>query len=145
MAREAAEPQRNAPVARVLICDDDALVRSLLILIVERERDLAVAGEASDGDEAVAQAVALRPDVVLLDLVMPRRSGLEVLPELCERVPDAAVVVLSGFMPETVEETVIGLGAYSYVSKGSTPEELARAIRLAAAHGKTSSAPDGVG
>jgi DNA-binding NarL/FixJ family response regulator len=130
------EPQTagdHQPESGVLICDDNAAMRALLTLIVDTAHGLRVAGEAGDGDEAVFEATRLQPDVILLDLAMPNRSGLEALPDLRRVAPDAQIVVLSGFPSATVADEVLALGARTYLQKGEDPETIIATIQSAAA------------
>ena len=127
-ARESRD--RDTP-ARVLICDDNAAMRTLLAVVVESSPALCVAGEAGDGDEAVAEARRHQPDVILLDLAMPRRSGLEALPELRSVAPDARIIVLSGFAAATVADQILELGAAAYLEKGTHPNAIVAAIEHA--------------
>jgi DNA-binding NarL/FixJ family response regulator len=119
--------------AGVLVCDDNDAIRELLGTIVNNDPGLRVVGEAADGNEAIVEAIALQPDVILLDLAMPKRSGLEALPELRRVAPDARIVVLSGFTTANVAEEVIALGAASYVEKGADPAAIVAAIQQAVA------------
>ncbi|MBV8598759.1 MAG: response regulator transcription factor, partial [Actinobacteria bacterium] len=80
---------------RVLICDDHALLRSGLRRLLEGDDAIEVAGEAANADEAVDQAATLVPDVVLLDIVMPGRSGIEAIPDVLDAAPNAKVLMLS--------------------------------------------------
>ncbi len=105
----------------VLICDDAADMRELLALIVQRQDGLHVAGEAADGVEAIAEAERLQPAVILLDLSMPRMTGLDALPEIKKVAPAAMVVVLSGFSASMVAEDVLAQGADRYLEKGASP------------------------
>ncbi len=114
--------------AGVLICDDNEAIRGLLSEVVGADPGLRVVGEAADGNEAIVEAIALQPDVILLDLAMPKRSGLEALPELRRVAPDARIVVLSGFASANVAEEVIALGATSYVEKGADSAAIVAAI-----------------
>lgn len=130
------EPQtagEHRPESGVLICDDNAAMRVLLTVIVDTAHGLRVAGEAGDGDEAVLEAARLQPDVILLDLAMPNRSGLEALPDLRRVAPDAQIIVLSGFAEATVAEEVLALGARTYLQKGAGPDKIIAAIQSAAA------------
>jgi DNA-binding NarL/FixJ family response regulator len=117
----------------VLICDDNAAMRVLLTVLVDTAHGLRVAGEAGDGDEAVLEATRLQPDVILLDLAMPNRSGLDALPDLRRVAPDAQIVVLSGFASATVAEEVLALGARAYLQKGEDPDTIVATIQSAAA------------
>lgn len=126
-------PDLRDPAIGVLVCDDNAAFRELLGVIVGTALGMRVVGEAADGDEAVLEATRLQPDVILLDLVMPNRSGLEALPDLRRVAPSARIVVLSGFAVATVGAEVLTLGARSYLEKGAHPDTIVAAIREAAA------------
>jgi two-component system invasion response regulator UvrY len=123
----------HEPESGVLICDDNIAMRVLLGVIVGTAHGLRVAGEAADGDEAILEATRLQPDVILLDLAMPNRSGLEALPDLRCVAPDAQIVVLSGFAEATVAEEVLALGARTYLQKGADPDTIIATIQSAAA------------
>ena len=112
----------------VLVCDDNAAIRDVLTLIIEVDDRLAVGGYAADGNEAIAEAERLRPQVITLDLAMPRLTGLEALPELRAVAPEAAIVVFSAFAAPEVVDEVLRLGASSYVQKGGPMTDLVRAI-----------------
>ena len=130
-----AEPaSTQGPGVTVLICDDMPGFRSLLQLVIGEHAGMSVAGEAADGNEAIAQAELLQPDVILLDLSMPHRTGLDALPDLNRVAPAAQVIVLSGFVASIVEEDLAGKVA-AYVQKGSHPDEILAAIETAAAQG----------
>ena len=120
-------------VAGVLICDDNEAMRTLLGLIVGGSAMLEVVGEAANGDEVIVQASRLQPEVILLDLAMPVRSGLDALPELRHVAPDARVVVYSGFADGIAAEEVVALGAAAYVEKGAPPDEIVGTIERALA------------
>jgi DNA-binding NarL/FixJ family response regulator len=126
MSDEATHSQ-PAPIS-VLICDDNEAMRALLRVIVELRPTLSVAGEAADGPDAIREAARLKPDVILLDLAMPRRTGLEVLPELRRVAPEARVIIFSGFSTASVAEEAIDLGAVRYLTKGADPEAINDAI-----------------
>ncbi|MGH2995107.1 MAG: response regulator transcription factor [Gaiellaceae bacterium] len=112
--------------ARVLVCDDVKGMRDLLALAVALTPELELVGEARNGREAVEQAAAQQPDVVLLDLAMPMMDGLEALPEIRGVAPGAKVIVLSGFDADLVAEEALALGAERYLEKGLDPLEIAR-------------------
>jgi DNA-binding NarL/FixJ family response regulator len=117
-------------VIHLLIADDEAMVRAGLRLILEAEGDLRVVGEASDGMEAIAQATRLRPDVILMDVRMPRMDGVEA----CRRLVDEAgskVVVLTTFDLDEHLFASIRAGASGFLLKASPPDELVTAIRAA--------------
>jgi DNA-binding NarL/FixJ family response regulator len=112
----------------VLICDDAESMRVLLGIVVELRPGLHLVGEAADGEQAIAEAERLQPDVVLLDLSMPRRTGLEALPDIRRVAPNAQVIVLSGFQSTVLADDVLALGAARYIEKGADPETIASAI-----------------
>ena len=116
---------------RVLIVDDHAVVREGLRTFLELQDGIAVAGEAADGEQAVMQAEALRPDVVLMDLVMPRLDGVGAMRELRRRLPGTRVIVLTSFAEDERLLPAIQAGAAGYLLKNVAPPELARAIRAA--------------
>jgi DNA-binding NarL/FixJ family response regulator len=116
---------------RVLIVDDHAVVREGLRTFLELQEGLEVVGEASDGDVAVPLAEELRPDVILMDLVMPKLDGVGAMRELRRRVPGARVIVLTSFLDDDRLMPAIRAGAAGYLLKNVQPQELARAIRLA--------------
>jgi NarL family two-component system response regulator LiaR len=90
-----------------------------------------VAGEASDGEEAIEQAERLKPDVVLMDLVMPKRDGIDAMRALRERVPGARVIVLTSFLDDDKLMPALRAGAAGYLLKDARPQEIARAVRAA--------------
>jgi DNA-binding NarL/FixJ family response regulator len=119
--------------AGVLICDDNEAMRSLLGAVVGTSLRLRVVGEAVDGNDAVLQATRLQPMVILLDLAMPVRSGLDALPELRTVAPDARIIVFSGFAGSIVADEVIALGATGYLEKGADPDTIVATIEEALA------------
>ena len=109
---------------RVLVVDDAEDLRVLLRLRMESRDGLQVVGEAADGVAAVEMASELQPDLVMLDLAMPRMDGLEALPLIRAAVPGVRVIVLSGFNQSTLAERAIEAGADHYVVKGGSMREL---------------------
>jgi DNA-binding NarL/FixJ family response regulator len=128
---ESAGRATNAGIS-VLICDDAAAMRSLLRVVIGLRDGMAVVGEAADGEEAIKQAELLQPDVILLDLAMPRRTGLEALPEIKRVAPASKVVILSGFAASIIDDDVVGHGMASYLQKGVEPDDILAAIEAAA-------------
>ena len=116
---------------RVLIVDDHAVVREGLRAFLQLQDGLEVAGEAGDGLQAVAEAERLRPDVILMDLLMPRLDGVGAMRELRARAPRSRVIVLTSFLDDELLMPAIQAGAAGYVLKDVEPSELARAIRVA--------------
>jgi len=117
---------------RVLLVDDEAMVRAGLRLVLESEPDIEVVGEASDGITALAAARQLRPDVVLIDIQMPRLDGLAATRQLLAEDPDIKVVVLTTFNDNAYVREALRLGASGFLLKVAPPERLAEAVRLAA-------------
>jgi len=116
---------------RVLVVDDHAVVREGLRTFLSLQDGIEVVGEAADGREAVAAAERERPDVVVMDLVMPRLDGVQAMRELRERVPRARVIVLTSFLDDDRLLPAIRAGAAGYLLKNVEPAELARAVRAA--------------
>jgi NarL family two-component system response regulator LiaR len=116
---------------RILVVDDHAVVREGLRTFLALQDGFEVVGEAADGEEAVAAAERLGPDVVLMDLVMPRLDGVAALRELRSRVPSARVVILTSFLDDARLLPALRAGAAGYLLKNVEPQELARAIRAA--------------
>jgi DNA-binding NarL/FixJ family response regulator len=116
----------------ILLADDHPLVRRGIRGLLESEPDFSIVGEASDGLETVRLAERVKPGVLLLDLMMPGLSGLEVLRIIRERVPDTRVVVLSMHSNKAFVAEALKLGAMGYVLKGCTEDNVIRAVRDAA-------------
>jgi NarL family two-component system response regulator LiaR len=116
---------------RVLIVDDHAVVRQGLRAFLELQDGIEPVGEAADGEEAVAAAERLRPDVVLMDLVMPQLDGVGAMRRLREIVPSARVIVLTSFLDEERLLPALRAGAAGYLLKNAQPQEVARAVRAA--------------
>jgi NarL family two-component system response regulator LiaR len=116
---------------RVLVVDDHAVVREGLRAFLELQKGIEVAGEAGDGQEAIEAAARLRPDVILMDLVMPGVDGVAAMRSLRESVPDARVIVLTSFLDDDKLMPALRSGAAGYLLKNAQPQELARAVRAA--------------
>ena len=114
---------------RVLLVDDHAVVREGLRTYLELQDGIEVAGEAADGHEGVAAAERLRPDVILMDLVMPRLDGVGAMRELRRRLPAARVIVLTSFTDDAKLLPAVQAGAAGYLLKNAQPQEIARAVR----------------
>jgi NarL family two-component system response regulator LiaR len=113
---------------RILIADDHAIVREGLRALIGTEPGMELVGEASDGVEAVRMARALKPDVILLDLVMPRMDGLEAIAAITQDDPEARILVLTSFAEDEKVFPAIKAGALGYLLKDTSPRELLRAI-----------------
>jgi len=122
----------SQPVS-VLLVDDDALVRSALRLILGGDPAITVVGEASDGLEGVALVESLRPDVVLMDIRMPRLDGLAATERALALQPDLVVVVLTTFDTDDMVLSALRLGARGFLLKDTPPADLVAAVRAAAA------------
>lgn len=126
---------------RIVIADDHAVVREGVRRILDREPDLEVAGEAASGDEALALACAGNCDVILLDLSMPGRRGIELIKLIKDRRPDARILVLSMHSERQYAVRAIRAGAAGYLTKAGASGEMVDAIRRVAAGGVFITAP----
>ena len=119
---------------RVLLADDQAMVRAGFRLILESEDDIAVVGEAADGDEAVAAVRRLRPDVALMDIQMPRTDGIEATSQLSASAEvSTRIVILTTFERDEYVFQALRAGASGFLLKNAPPEHLVQAIRVVAA------------
>jgi two-component system, NarL family, response regulator LiaR len=116
---------------RILIADDHAVVREGLRAFLELQDELTVVGEAGDGEEALVKAELFRPDVILMDLVMPGLDGAGAMRELRRRMPEVRVIVLTSFLDDDRLLPAVQAGAAGYLLKDVEPSELARAVRAA--------------
>jgi NarL family two-component system response regulator LiaR len=114
---------------RVFLADDHAVVRRGLEALLETQADMVVVGTAVDGVEAVQQVDQLQPDVILLDIQMPRKNGVEAIGEIKAAHPDARILVLTSFSDDDTVFAAIKAGAMGYLLKDSSPQELMQAIR----------------
>jgi len=113
---------------RILIADDHPVVRRGLGSLINITPGMELVGEATDGVEAVNQARSLQPDVILLDLMMPRKTGLEAISEIKQENPDARILILTSFAEDDKVLPAIKAGALGYLLKDSAPEMLIQAI-----------------
>ena len=114
---------------RVLIVDDHAIVREGQRALIDTEPGMEVVGEAKDGFEAVELADTLQPDVILMDLHMPRKDGIEAIEEIKTGNPEARILVLTSFTEDEKVYSAIKAGAMGYLLKDSSPQEILAAIR----------------
>lgn len=121
-----------APV-RLFVCDDAEDLRMLVRYAVEDDPGLEIVGEAADGDAGVAGVAASLPDVVLVDLSMPRVDGLEAIPRMLRAAPAARIVAMSGFAADRMERLALEAGAAAYLQKGADLDALLDVVRRAAA------------
>lgn len=116
---------------KVLIVDDQTLIRDGLTTICERMPDVEVVGTAGDGEEAIRLAAERQPDVILMDLRMPRMDGIEATRRIRERHPDTQVVVLTTFSDDESVSAAIGAGAIGYLTKDAGRDDIRRALEAA--------------
>jgi two-component system response regulator NreC len=121
---------------RILIVDDHAVIRSGLRMLLDAEQDLEVVGEAGDMRNAVFEARALKPDVILMDIVMPGASGIEATSAVLEESPDSKVLVLSMQDDSRYVREAFSAGASGYVLKEAADAELVGAVREVAGGGR---------
>jgi two-component system response regulator NreC len=119
-----------------VVVDDHAVVRSGIKLLLDREEDIEVVGEAGNAKDAIFRARALKPDVILLDVVMPGESGIDVLPKLLKESPDTKVLVLSMQDDPRYVREAFAAGAAGYVLKEAADEEVVAAVREIADGGR---------
>jgi len=116
-------------VIRVLVVDDHPIVRAGLRALIDSEPNMEVVGEACDGVQAVEKFPSSQPDIILLDLVMPRKDGIEAIVDIKQINPDARILVLTSFSEEDKVFPAIKAGALGYLLKDSPPQQLLEAIR----------------
>src|SRR5438876_11452661 len=121
---------------KIVLVDDHAVVRSGLRLLLDGQKDFEVVGEAGNAKDAIFRARALKPDVMLLDVVMPGESGIDVLPKLLKESPETKVLVLSMQDDPNYVREAFAAGAAGYVLKEAADEEVVSAIREIAAGGR---------
>lgn len=126
---------------RVLVADDHAIVRTGLVALLGRASDIEVVGEANDGNAAVAKAMKLNPDVVVLDLVMPRKDGVAATAELHAKRPDMKILILTSFGTSEEIAKAFSAGAHGAILKSCPNAELMASIRNIAT-GKRVVAPE---
>jgi two-component system, NarL family, response regulator LiaR len=122
----------NKENIRVLVVDDHPIVRRGLCSEISYCEGMCVVGEAEDGFEAVDMALLLMPTVILMDLVLPRKNGLEAIREIMQRTPDARILVLTSFFDDERVYAALEAGATGYILKDRHPDEVLAAIRKTA-------------
>ena len=118
---------------RVLIADDSSIVREILKVFLERRMDLEICGEAGDGLEAMEKAIALRPDLVLLDYSMPKMNGAEAASVLKKLTPDVHIILFTMYSEDIGRSVTSGIGVDAVVSKPDGITPLVKAIKVALA------------
>jgi two-component system, NarL family, response regulator LiaR len=121
----------DSDVARVLLVDDHRMVRQGLIFFLSTQPEITIVGEAETGEQALELIEDLKPDVVLLDLVLPTLGGIDVLREIHSNHPTVDVIILSSFVDNEKVRQAIQAGAAGYLMKDVDPDELVNAIRSA--------------
>jgi NarL family two-component system response regulator LiaR len=116
-------------VIRILIADDHAVVRKGLNTLIVSEPGMEVVGEAADGVEVVLKARSLKPDVILLDLIMPRQNGIEAIHQIKREDPQVRILVITSFAEDQMIFPAIKAGAQGYLLKDASPQQLLQAIR----------------
>jgi DNA-binding NarL/FixJ family response regulator len=119
------------PSIRVLVCDDVEAFRALMRYTLPEDPAIEVVGEAADGFAAIESAAALQPDVVLLDLTMPRLDGIDAIPAVLERAPNTRVVALSGWGADRMADAALANGAVAYLEKSEDVQAIRDAVRAA--------------
>lgn len=126
--------ERGTAVAiRVLIVDDHSVVREGLRMFLARDPDMEIVGEAADGAQAVQQALQLKPDVMIIDLLMPVMSGIEATEAIHSQLPETQIIALTSVLESDAVVEAIRAGAIGYLLKDTQPGELRRVIKAAAA------------
>jgi two-component system, NarL family, response regulator LiaR len=113
---------------RILIADDHAVVRKGLNTLIASEPGMQVVGEAADGVEVVLKARSLKPDVILLDIIMPRQNGIEAIYQIKQENPQARILVITSFAEDQMIFPAIKAGALGYLLKDASPQQLLQAI-----------------
>ena len=123
---------KSAPPLRVLIVDDHRHVHEIITKIFEKAQDIAVVGQASNGEEAIHACEESHPDVILMDVVMPIMDGLQATKAIHARFPDVKILVLSSFQDHDSVRALLKSGAVGYVTKTALTDELLNVIRITA-------------
>jgi NarL family two-component system response regulator LiaR len=118
----------NKDIIRILIADDHAIVRKGLVTLIASEPGMEVVGEAADGIEVVLKARSLKPDVILLDMIMPRQNGIEAIHQIKHEDPSARILVITSFAEDQMIFPAIKAGALGYLLKDASPQQLLQAI-----------------
>ena len=114
---------------RILIADDHAVLREGMRQLMEQERDMEVIGEAKDGEEAVTMAAELKPDVILMDIVMPKLTGVEATKQIKKASPSTCILILTAYSDIRYIVGLLEVGASGYLLKSARSDEIVGAIR----------------
>lgn len=118
----------NSPV-RILLVDDHTLVRSGLRLLLEKESDIDVIGEAESAEDAISQAADICPDIILMDISLPDMDGVEATSQICQQCPSARIIALTMHPEDTYLFSFLEAGGLGYVRKSAADRELIQAVR----------------
>lgn len=118
-------------MTRLIVADDAPFIREIVRSVVERIGGISLVGEATNGEEAVRLALELRPDVILMDIIMPKKSGVEAAREIISIIPEARIIAFSTADQETMVMRALEAGCCSYMEKPFTQEQLTQAINEA--------------
>ena len=113
----------------ILVVDDHAVVRTGISAWIASEPDLFLSGEAADGEEAVAKALELQPDVILMDLILPKKDGIDAIKDIIQGNPEARILVITSFSEKDNAMQAIKAGAMGFMMKDTSPESMLQAIR----------------
>jgi NarL family two-component system response regulator LiaR len=113
----------------ILVVDDHAVVRTGISAWIASEPDLFLSGEAADGEEAVAKALELQPDVILMDLILPKKDGIDAIKDIIQGNPEARILVITSFSEKDNAIQAIKAGAMGFMMKDTSPESMLQAIR----------------
>lgn len=141
MSNASSQSATPESLIRVMLVDDHTVVRSGLAAFLYAYDDFELVGEASDGEEALRLCARVHPDVILMDLIMPRMDGATATRAIRERYPDIQILALTSFKEDHLVQEALQSGAIGYLLKNVTADELANAIR-AAHRGRTTLAPE---
>ena len=109
-------------MAKILVCDDSQYIRSLIVQLLQ-EMGHEVVGEAADGEEVIKKYYSLRPDIVTMDVIMPKKHGIDALKELMDTDPNARVIIVSAVTHEPLIKKGLEYGALNFITKPFTPNE----------------------
>lgn len=118
---------------RIVLVDDAPFIRDVLRHVLNNEADFEIVGEAGDGDQAIALALETKPDVILMDIVMPKKSGIEATAEILKTLPECRIIACSTVEQETMVLRAVEAGCCSYVVKPFKGQDVIKAVRSAAA------------
>ena len=116
---------------RILIADDNSIIRKLVRVLLESEPGWIVCGEAVDGEDVIEKTVELRPDVVLLDMSMPKLDGWQACKLIRAKVPETKILLVTQHDPDVIQQAVVGSGACGFVVKSQIPSDLKAAVAAA--------------